>query len=83
MALIVGDPDGYLPAQIANAPDKVVMIQHVQLPDLQAVADDSGDTGGFSYTSDEDEFLLVNGKLNPIITMHQNQWQRLRIIYST
>ena len=85
-ALIVTDPDGYLPDVVADAEDVLLMVQYMELNTLENVALESGDSmldiqrnvGG----QDGSNFRLVNGQYQPTIHMAQNEWQRWRVVYA-
>ena len=87
-ALIVTDPDGYLPPEVATAEDVLLVVQYMQLNDLEDIAIDSGDSrlqiqggGGGGGGGGGNNFRLVNGQYQPTVNMVQNEWQRWRVVY--
>ena len=84
MALIVKDPDGFLPAQVESAEDIVLLAQSILPVVLQEVIDLVKDNKFVINFTEEgtDKFSLVNGQYQPTITMKPGEWQRWRIIWA-
>ncbi|KAL3926225.1 MAG: hypothetical protein SGBAC_013560 [Bacillariaceae sp.] len=80
--IIVEDPKGFLPAQLADAPEVVFMAQYFHMPELDRVIQRCNDQLTQIRNAPDDEFTLVNGALNPTITMNPGEWTRFRIIWS-
>jgi len=85
MALIVKDPPDYLPDQIKDAEDILLVMQDFHLKRTKNAADAAGDTR-FSYTKGQPKHLkrywLVNGQLKPFLQTKANEWQRWRVLYA-
>jgi len=92
--LIVEDPPGYLPDQIANMPEIPMMIQHLHLEELFKYANQSGLTWfdyqniQIDYTNATSEsgntnMMLVNMQYIPKITVEKGKWYRLRMVMSS
>jgi FtsP/CotA-like multicopper oxidase with cupredoxin domain len=82
LALIVEDPDGYLPDEVANAKDVLLFVQDMDLKTLAATAESSGDEK-LVITPDPStaaSFRIVNGQHQPELTMQPGEWQRWRVV---
>lgn len=83
MALIVMDPDDFLPTQIEEAQDILLIVQNIDEAALNEVVTDIND-GMLNIDMDDsapDTFRLVNGQYQPVVNMQPGEWQRWRIIY--
>lgn len=81
MAMIVNDPDGFLPSQVEEAKETLLVIQNINRNALRRVIDAIGDSKLTMSFTGETEFRLVNGQYQPTITMQPGEWQRWRIIW--
>jgi len=82
MALIVEDPEDYLPDMVEDAQDVLLFVQNMDINTLRDVATDSGDTMLDITTNGNNNFRLVNGQHQPTVTMQPGEWQRWRIVYA-
>lgn len=89
LALIVKDPPGYLPAQIEEAEEMVLVFQDWDIPELKKAARLAKDarflTGLESIEGGQSvgqRFVTVNGLYQPTLTMEQGKWYRWRILYA-
>eukprot|EP00560_Eucampia_antarctica_P005560 CAMPEP_0197842830 /NCGR_PEP_ID=MMETSP1437-20131217/46962_1 /TAXON_ID=49252 ORGANISM="Eucampia antarctica, Strain CCMP1452" /NCGR_SAMPLE_ID=MMETSP1437 /ASSEMBLY_ACC=CAM_ASM_001096 /LENGTH=553 /DNA_ID=CAMNT_0043452767 /DNA_START=231 /DNA_END=1892 /DNA_ORIENTATION=+ len=89
LALVVKDPPGYLPPQIENAQDTVLVFQDwdiVKLIDASSAAGDARFNAGLrSIEGGKDigqRFVTVNGMYQPTLTIVQGEWQRWRVLYA-
>lgn len=80
-AIIVEDPPGYLPSQLSQLREIVLVVQQFDPELLDRVASQSKDSL-FSISTPLRRFLLVNGQIQPEIALDANQWVRFRIVYS-
>lgn len=88
MALIVQDPENYLPTEIEQADDVIIFVQLIDIDELSHVQRRSGDELFRIETVDEGiarnvgkDFRLVNGQYQPTIITAPGQWQRWRITH--
>jgi len=80
-ALLVRDPPGFLPAELAALPEHTIVLQHLCLAKLKLAAKVAGDELFKVNTWDrEDTVLLTNGALEPYVTATAGKWQRLRFV---
>jgi len=84
-AIIVRDPPGYLPSQIADA-EEVLLHVHYWFTSISAqivdqIRDEKMKFGPGTQLT-KSTFRTVNGQYQPTLSMKQNQWQRWRIVYS-
>lgn len=89
LALIVKDPPGYLPTEIENAKDTVLVFQDWDVPELRTVSKQAGDArflaGLSSIEGGQDiaqRFVTVNGIYQPTMTMERGIWYRWRVLYA-
>ena len=81
-AVIVEDPPGFLPADVASARDTLLVVNQVPLRDIRSAARDSGD-GYFSISGGpSNQFLMTNGQVNPTIRAAPGEWLRLRVVFA-
>eukprot|EP00439_Symbiodinium_sp_Y106_P065648 s3102_g10.t1 len=76
--LVVQDPPGFLSAQLETLPDHSLMLQNLPLPLLTAAAKASGDQ--LFQSSPQEDLWLVNGAVQPVLTVASTQWHRLRLV---
>lgn len=82
LAIIVEDEDGTLPAQVQNSREVLFVAQYFNVREIEDVVDDSGD-GVLSFSGNTDnEFVAVNGQLNPEIQVDAGEWFRLRVVWA-
>ena len=82
MALIVKDPDDYLPNQVAEAEEYLMLIQNIRNNNLNTVISAIGDSKlSTSFSGGPRNFRLVNGQYQPTITAQPGEWMRWRIIW--
>jgi FtsP/CotA-like multicopper oxidase with cupredoxin domain len=90
LVMIVRDPVGYLPRDVAAATEKTLMIQHFDVTLLEEIAKESGDEK-FTYSAGLDasildasrQFRLVNGQFRPVLNIQPGEWQRWRIVFGS
>lgn len=80
--MIVEDPEGFLPLQIANATEVIFLAQYYNVNELNQIKSRSNDNLLEIRNAPGNEFTLVNGILNPNITINAGEWVRFRIIWS-
>mmetsp|Transcript_3221 Transcript_3221/g.7585 ORF Transcript_3221/g.7585 Transcript_3221/m.7585 type:complete len:548 (+) Transcript_3221:85-1728(+) len=80
LALIVEDPPGSLPAQVAGAPEVIFMVMQMDLGTLSRIASRAED--GWFSSSGGTLPPLVNGEVNPTVSVNAGEWMRFRIIYA-
>jgi len=90
--IIVEDPPGYLPDQIANMPEINMMLQHMGLEDLHEAANVSGSVvfeessmvfGNATTETGNTNLLLVNMQYVPKISVERGKWYRMRMVMSS
>ena len=90
--IIVEDPPGYLPSQIADMPEIPMMIQHMGLEDLGESANTSGTKmwgedailyGNATTETGNTNLLLVNMQYIPKISIERGKWYRMRMVMSS
>ena len=83
LAVIVEDPPGYLPSQVANAKEVLLVINQIDREDLQDVIGASSD-GLLSLSGGPGNrrFVLTNGQINPTIRVNPGEWIRLRVVFA-
>lgn len=86
-AVIVEDPDNFLPQQVADAREVLFVAHYFNIPQLEAVRDDANDnTLQFSIPTEDvaefQEFVSVNGQYKPIIEVDAMEWIRLRVVWA-
>eukprot|EP00929_Paragymnodinium_shiwhaense_P044690 TRINITY_DN22913_c0_g1_i1.p1 TRINITY_DN22913_c0_g1~~TRINITY_DN22913_c0_g1_i1.p1 ORF type:complete len:577 (-),score=91.40 TRINITY_DN22913_c0_g1_i1:343-2073(-) len=80
-ALLVRDPPGFLPAEVADVPEKTIVLQHLSKSKLEGGAKAAADhLFKVAQWDRADTVLLVNGAIEPYLTAKPNTWQRLRFI---
>lgn len=89
LALIVKDPEGSLPAEIDEAPERLLVFQDWDIHEaLWAArrADDKLITESFSGIKGGESigqrFVTVNGQYQPITEITVGQWERWRFLYA-
>lgn len=89
LALIVKDPPGYLPSDIQDAKEVIMVFQDWDVPRALVVAKEAGDAklqASFqSIEGGEDigqRFVTVNGIYQPTVTITRGVWERWRIVYA-
>jgi len=82
-ALIVKDEDGFLPIEVSNAAEVVLMIQDMNPEELAEALEESGDSKTTIATDSNlpnRSFRIVNGQYQPSYDMTINTWYRFRMI---
>ena len=79
-AIIVDDPDGFLPAQVASSQEVIMVVQQLFLGDAASLESKAG--GNTFKINRGGGGLTVNGQIQPVIRTDANQWMRLRIIFA-
>jgi len=85
-AIIVKDPLGYLPSDIANAKDILLVIHYWLRSITESIRDETRDeflSFGEGTEFDFNKFRTVNGQYKPKLLMKQNEWQRWRLVFSS
>ena len=96
--MIVEDPLGSLPAHIASMEEKVLVLQHINMPELRTISRqyeaNCQNAGGTAAQCDDTAWaagptagqaanvVLVNGMTLPTISMTANTWYRFRMVCS-
>ena len=96
--IIVEDAPGALPTEIADLEEKHLVLLHLNMPELTAVAQqfetNCQTAGGTAEQCDDPVWangpvsgtqtntVLVNGQTQPQIAMVANQWYRWRMVYA-
>jgi len=86
--MIVDDPEGYLPKEYANMPDKIMVVSYHDLALLQEIAlssqtkilADAADKAALN--SKPASVYLVNGQWKPELTIEGGKWTRLRMVFA-
>ena len=93
-ALIVKDPPGFLPAQVADAEEVILVMQDMAIQTLSDITQYAGDSkfrDSLTKLIDADvpghrdmnhQFVTVNGLFEPTLNVVQGKWQRWRILYA-
>lgn len=81
MAMIVQDPDDFLPSQVESAEDVLLFVQNIDRGDLNNVRNDIQDSMLQMSFSGETSFRIVNGQYQPTITLQPGEWQRWRFVW--
>jgi len=89
LALIVKDLDGSLPAEIADAKERVMVFQDWDIVTAIVIAKNARDANleaSFSKIEGGEDvggrFITVNGMYQPTLTVTQGVWERWRILYA-
>jgi len=83
--IIVKDPPGYLPSQIADAEEVILHVHYWLTTFSRNIAEDCRDEKlkfGPGTELTKSSFRTVNGQYQPKLELKQNQWQRWRIVFS-
>jgi len=86
-AIIVDDPDGFLPQQVADAREVLFLAHYFDVARLEQVATDAAD-GVLAFDipnadrREYREFVTVNGRYKPVINIDAMEWIRLRVIWA-
>ena len=86
MAMIVQDPDDFLPSQVEDAAETLMLFQHINVNTIDGVITDIGDSKlVVTKTGMENprEFTMVNGQYQPTLTIQPGEWRRWRIIWGS
>lgn len=81
-AIIIGDDKDALPEQYQNMSEKIMVVSFMNMPAVEHAATYSCDSH-FDFAGETDQFILVNGQMNPKVTMNPNEWYRWRIVYAS
>jgi len=84
-ALIVNDPTGFLPTDVAGATGVVLMVQEMNPEQLQYAIDESRDEKtkiNIGTFAEKSKWFVVNGQYQPTYNMNTNQWYRFRFLHS-
>lgn len=81
LSFIVNDPDDFLPTQVEDAEDVLMVIQNINHGSLRRVRSAIGDSKLRMTVTGESEFRLVNGQYQPSVSMQPGEWQRWRIVW--
>ena len=80
--LIVNDLPGDIPEAVANMPEKLMMIEFMDLVKLYDLQDDFNAKHMLLATGSTDDIMLVNGQTDPLVSMDANKWYRWRIAFA-
>jgi len=80
-ALVVEDPEGTLPAEVAGMPEVLAVITYV---DASFIAGLEGESGGSDWQTNSDfAGALVNGMYMPETEVTAGVWHRFRIVFAS
>jgi len=79
--IIVEDEPGTLPSEVENAREVIFVAQYFEVDELRRVARIAGDRVFSISGHSQNEFVTVNGQLNPTIEVDAGEWFRLRIVW--
>lgn len=89
LALIVKDPDGFLPAEVAEVTERIMVFQDWDVVTAITIAKNARDASleaSFSKIEGGEDvggrFITVNGMYQPTLTVTQGTWERWRILYA-
>ena len=80
--LIVNDLVGDIPEAVANMPEKLMMIQLMDLAKLYDIQDNYNRDHLLLVSGSNDDIMLVNGQTDPVVSMDANKWYRWRIAFT-
>jgi FtsP/CotA-like multicopper oxidase with cupredoxin domain len=96
--IIVEDPEGSLPDAIANLEEMEMVLLHLNMPELTAVAQgyetncqELGGTaaqcadhywGAGATSGTQTNSVLVNGMTEPVVSLVANRWYRWRMVFA-
>lgn len=86
--IIIEDPPGYLPSEYSVLQERILFVSYIDLASLQGVALDAQSTllsnaATLAGTANKPTGLyLVNGQLNPTVTITGGEWYRFRIVFA-
>jgi len=96
--IVVEDPPGFLPAELASMEERILVMQHLNMPELTEISQEyetnCQNAGGTAAQCDDTAWaagptagaaaniVLVNGMTQPVISMTANTWYRFRIVYA-
>lgn len=80
--LIVNDLPGDIPEAVANMPEKLMMIELMDLVKLYDLQDEFNTDHMLFVTGSTDDIMLVNGQSDPLVSMDANKWYRWRIAFT-
>jgi len=89
LVFIVEDPPNYLPEQVEEAKEVILMVQHMSLNTLGDIVDDIRDDimqirrPGTDSSVSQADYRLVNGQFQPTIDMRPGEWQRWRVVFGS
>jgi len=89
LVFIVEDPPNFLPPQIEDAKEVLLMIQYMSLNTLGDIIDDINDDvmkinrPGTDNSVSQADYRMVNGQFQPTLDMRPGEWQRWRIVYGS
>jgi len=85
-AIIIEDPEGTLPEQVATMPERLVLIAWLDVPEMEQFIVDDARGNLWQHTSGEQQSIfegaLINGKIRPTLDITENTWYRFRIVYA-
>ena len=79
-SIIVEDPPGFVPDQVANMPEVLMIIQHLNLPSLTGIVEESKSLLHDPADLTVGDYFSVNGQYQPVITMEAGKWYRFRFL---
>lgn len=79
--IIVEDEDGTLPTEVQNAREVIFIAQYFDVEELREVAQTAGDNVFSISGHSTNEFVTVNGQMNPTIEVDAGEWIRLRVVW--
>jgi FtsP/CotA-like multicopper oxidase with cupredoxin domain len=86
-AIVVEDDPAEVPAAILNLPEHILLLSHIPADDLLrryvSVTGDDLFNHVDNIVGPGAEFTLVNGQYQPVASIEQGRWLRMRIIFSS
>lgn len=87
MAMIVEDPPDYLPRQVEDAKEILLVVQHINLEKMREMIEQTKDEKlkigpGADEAISQSDYRSVNGLFQPTLEVTTGEWQRWRIIYA-
>ena len=96
--IIVNDPPGSIPDDIANLEEVLLIMAHINMPELTTVAQEfeanCQNLGGSAAQCDDpvwangptsgtqSNVVLVNGMTEPVVPLAANRWYRVRMVFA-
>jgi FtsP/CotA-like multicopper oxidase with cupredoxin domain len=86
--IVVKDAADEVPSDLQAITDKVLMVQYTEFDEVVKIAQATGSgSTAEAWTSTstgigaQEAFFTVNGQYQPTLTINQNEWMRLRLVF--